>query len=200
MKNLCRGVACIVFALSGTDAYAQTPPPAAPQTDTFAIMDNSFFVEEAFNQEAGIFQNIVGAARISGQWVLAFTQEWPVVSQTHQFSYTVPWLDGGAGYGVGDVLLNYRFQSTLDAPGIPAFSPRLSIILPTGSTTRGRGTAPRGCRSTSHSASSSETCSGIGMAASPGCRGHARSRVPAPLAIGANSSYRRFSRRAVFTG
>ena len=33
----------------------------SPRAEPFAITDNSFLVEEAFNQEAGIFQNIVGA-------------------------------------------------------------------------------------------------------------------------------------------
>ena len=43
-------------------------------------MDNSFLVEEAFNQEAGVFQNIFGAARRNGHWGATFTQEWPVVA------------------------------------------------------------------------------------------------------------------------
>ena len=77
-------------------AGAQSPPPKqAPESESpFKIEDNSFLVEEAFNQEAGIFQNIFGAARVGGKWATAFTQEWPVVSQTHQLSYTVAFLDG----------------------------------------------------------------------------------------------------------
>ena len=40
---------------------AQTPAPAKPAAEPFKITDNSFLVEEAFNQEPGIFQNIFGA-------------------------------------------------------------------------------------------------------------------------------------------
>jgi len=30
------------------------------------------------------------------------------------------------------VMLNYRYQATMEDPGMPAFSPRVSLILPTG--------------------------------------------------------------------
>src|SRR5262245_56353013 len=43
--------------------YAQSTAPAPP-SDTFAIIDNSFFVEGAFNQDPGVVQNIFGAARL----------------------------------------------------------------------------------------------------------------------------------------
>ena len=63
------------------------------------VQDNSFLVEEAYNQEAGVVQHIltispdVGKSRGAGEheWAFNFTQEWPVFSQTHQFSYTVPY-------------------------------------------------------------------------------------------------------------
>ena len=122
---------------------AQTPASTAPRTASpdapFAISDNSFLVEEAFNQEAGVFQNIFGAVRVNGAWGATFTQEWPVVSQTHQFSYTLVFLDGGTAFGVGDTLLNYRYQAVMEGPGRPAFSPRASLVVPTGSVNDGRG-------------------------------------------------------------
>ena len=49
-------------------APAPAPAPAQPADSPFAIEDNSFLVEEAFNQERGVFQNIFGAARTGGQW------------------------------------------------------------------------------------------------------------------------------------
>lgn len=63
------------------------------------IQDNSFLVEEAYNQEAGVVQHILNISPDVGrnnnpgerEWALNFTQEWPVFSQTHQFSYTVPY-------------------------------------------------------------------------------------------------------------
>ena len=41
------------------------------------MTDNSFLVEEAFNQDPKVFQNIFGFMRQSGDWQMVFTQEWP---------------------------------------------------------------------------------------------------------------------------
>ncbi len=80
----------------------------------------------------------------SGSWAAAFTQEWPVFSQRHQFSYSIPAarLDGSSG--AGDVMLNYRFQVTNEGQGRPAFSPRISLLLPTGNEDRGLGAGAPG--------------------------------------------------------
>jgi hypothetical protein len=108
------------------------------------IMDNSFLVEEAYNQEAGVVQHIFtglyGVDKVGSPEKrtldLAFTQEWPVFSQTHQFSYTVPYSfasdRGQHASGVGDVFLNYRYQAYLDEKTLTAFAPRFSLLLPTG--------------------------------------------------------------------
>ncbi|MGB2714856.1 MAG: iron dependent repressor, metal binding and dimerization domain protein [Vicinamibacterales bacterium] len=136
--------AVLVLSLLGitTGVSAQTSPPDQPRP--FEIADNSFLVEEAFNQEAGIFQNIFNATRSNGVWEPTFTQEWPVGTQAHQFSYTLSWLSGQGTTGFGDTLINYRFQALMDGPGRPAFSPRLSLILPTGSSDRGLGMGSSG--------------------------------------------------------
>jgi DtxR family transcriptional regulator, Mn-dependent transcriptional regulator len=99
----------------------------------FEILDNSFLVEEAFNQEKGIFQNIFGFKRNDDAWDFSFTQEWPVGSQTHQFSYTVGFAGFTGTNGFGDAMINYRYQATMENRATPAFSPRVSVILPTGS-------------------------------------------------------------------
>ena len=56
------------------------------------IQDNSFLVEEAYNQEAGVVQHISTFTRYqeTKDWIYTFTQEWPVFSQKHQFSFTLP--------------------------------------------------------------------------------------------------------------
>jgi len=106
----------------------------------FDILDNSFIVEEAFNQEPGIFQNIFGVQLGEGaEWDFGFTQEWPIGSQTHQFSYTVPVSRLNGATGVGDLLVNYRYQLWQEQAGRPAFSPRVSVILPSGNEEDGRG-------------------------------------------------------------
>ena len=113
---------------------ASLPGAAIAQQHEFQILDNSFLVEEAFNQDRGIFQNIFSWTRDrSGGWEGSFTQEWPAPALTHQLSYTIPFAGGdGSPSHVGGVLLNYRYQALEEGPGRPAFSPRFSVILPTG--------------------------------------------------------------------
>jgi hypothetical protein len=111
------------------------------------IEDNSFLIEEAYNQEPGVVQHIFTAqynndSRRRG-WEFNFTQEWPILSQDHQFSYTIPSYhlveNGDRQHGVGDLLLNYRYQLLEEGDVKPAFAPRFSLILPTGSRKRGTG-------------------------------------------------------------
>src|SRR5688572_12827116 len=133
----------LVYIAAGTLLLPLLVVPAqaqAPSEAPFEILDNSFFVEEAFNQEAGIFQNIFGVRLDEGSdWEFGFTQEWPLATQTHQFSYTIPVSGFRGSSGVGDVLINYRYQLWFGSAGLPAFSPRFSIILPSGSEDEGRG-------------------------------------------------------------
>lgn len=118
---------------------------ASAQARPFEIADNSFLVEEAFNQEPGIFQNIFNLRVTKDRdWEATFTQEWPLFSQTHQFSYTLPYSSLGGTSGVGDVLLNYRWQATMEEEGMPAISPRLSVILPSGTAAEGLGNGGAG--------------------------------------------------------
>jgi hypothetical protein len=112
-----------------TAAGAQQPAAAAPAARPFEILDNSFLVEEAYNQEAGIFQNIFGTTRTEGgQWAAVFTQEWPAPSVRHQLSYTLVFDNDGAGR-VGDVAINYRYQLRTGEGGGTALSPRISLVL-----------------------------------------------------------------------
>lgn len=141
-SSLLLGFALAIAPFAFTSAAEDTRPIAG-------IMDNSFLVEEAYNQEAGVVQHITTAAyshtRDTGEsaWNFSFTQEWPFVSQRHQLSYTLPYTstrDGGiTRSGLGDVLLNYRYQAYLDEQTLTAFAPRLSVILPTGNARRGFG-------------------------------------------------------------
>jgi hypothetical protein len=104
------------------------------------ILDNSFLVEESFNQEAGVFQNIFTWIHGSdGGWAAAFTQEWPAPGVRHQLSYTIPFSDTGTATGINDTLINYRLQLRDETTGGPAISPRVSVILPTGRSDRGLG-------------------------------------------------------------
>src|SRR5262249_18727391 len=94
------------------------------------IRDNSFLVEEAYNQDPGVVQHIFTFTRVPGAWQWTFTQEWPVLGQRHQLSYTVP-LDKepGTPARLGDVALNYRYQllGGEEASRLSC-SPRLSLL------------------------------------------------------------------------
>ncbi|MBA4373632.1 MAG: hypothetical protein C0402_12330 [Thermodesulfovibrio sp.] len=111
------------------------------------IQDNSFLLEEAYNQEDGVIQHIQAFQYLkkSKSWSYTFTQEWPVPKQAHQFSYTIPvahFHEDGSTTGLGDILLNYRYQLVMkDALAV---SPRFSLILPTGSYKKGLGTGALG--------------------------------------------------------
>ncbi len=110
--------------------------------ETKKIQDNSFLIEEAYNQEAGVIQHIQTFQYMKdGTWGYTFTQEWPIKGQTHQFSYTIPvsHLTGPGRTGLGDVALNYRYQ-LINKERI-ALAPRFSLLLPTGKFKRdlGRG-------------------------------------------------------------
>lgn len=119
---------------------AQPAPPAGGASPPFRILDNAFLVEEAFNQEAGVFQNIVGVdVGRDGEWEMAFTQEWPLLGWRHQVSYTVPFGAAGAGSGIGDVQLHYRLQVLPETAMLPAFSPRVTLIVPSGNQSKALG-------------------------------------------------------------
>ena len=124
----------ILLVISQT-IFAQDRPASEP----FRITDNSFLVEEAFNQEPGVVQNIFGATRINGTWAATFTQEWPAPGETHQLSYTLLFLGTQDASGIGDSLVNYRYQVMKEGPGKPACAPRASLILPTGNVDKGLG-------------------------------------------------------------
>ena len=132
----------------GSDAketQTQPAPPAEP-----GISDNSFLMEEAYNQEYGVVQHISGFGRaINGDgWGYSFTQEWPFnAAPKSQLSYTATAVSGGvpgAGGGIGDVLLHYRYQVLGGGEAAVAFAPRASLLIPSGSSRHGRGAGGAG--------------------------------------------------------
>src|SRR6476646_2306229 len=110
------------------------------------IQDNSFLLEEAYNQEAGVVQHINAFSRsTAGDWIYSFTQEWPLGGMRHQLSYTLPFLHAeSGGTGLADVALNYRYQlwGTSDAHTLMA--PRFTLLFPTGSIQAWRGSGGLG--------------------------------------------------------
>jgi DtxR family transcriptional regulator, Mn-dependent transcriptional regulator len=140
LVNVSRALGLVIALAAPAQAQAQDTPAVTGSSRPWEITDNSFLVEEAFNQEAGIFQNIFGIhVGSDGDWDSAFTQEWPLASRTHQISYTLGYSGAGGGSGFGDAFIHYRWQARDETGRGPAFSPRVSLILPTGNASRGRG-------------------------------------------------------------
>lgn len=140
MRHCLAFAALLSLAVAPPLAAQSSPASTSDSSRKFEITDNSFLVEEAFNQERGIFQNIATWTRSKdGAWDAVFTQEWPAPGMTHQFSYTVPFASVEGHRGLGDVLINYRYQLWQEQNGRPAISPRLSMILPTGREKEGLG-------------------------------------------------------------
>ena len=125
----------MLAALIANLLLAQQPPSA--DSDKPAVSDNSFLVEEAYNQDAGVVQHIslFERSKRSGDWTYSFTEEWPVPKDArHQFSYTVAAVNTGTGAGFGDTALNWRYQLVSNAR--VAIAPRVSVSLPTGNIDR----------------------------------------------------------------
>lgn len=133
---------------AGLAAALGVLPAFAAQDSAPPIRDNSFLIEEAYNQESRVVQHIGTWQRWHGDpgWVFAFTQEWPAIGQRHQLSYTVPLERPGAAgsAGLGDAALHYRCQLAGLAGGAVAFAPRATLLLPTGDETEGRGSGAAG--------------------------------------------------------
>ena len=135
------------------ELLAQQTPAPTPSREP-RIQDNSFLVEEAYNQEYGVVQHISGFTRFwnSKDWVYTFTQEWPVPGDArHQLSYSLAVVSAGSlpdsGPGIGDAVLNYRYQLVGNSNSRIAFAPRISMFLPSGDSEQGRGFGGLGLQS-----------------------------------------------------
>ena len=129
-------VLCLTALLASFAANAQAPPP---------IQDNSFLLEEAYNQERGVVQTIQEFTRVAGtgDWAYSLTQEWPVPDEKNQLSFTLQFL-GLSGpdefsRGFGDIQLNYRYQLVGNGEAEVAFAPRATLVIPSGNSKRGLG-------------------------------------------------------------
>lgn len=137
--------AVVMVMMSWGAASAQTAPSAWTEP---AIADNSFLIEEAFNQEEGVVQHISTLTRSATSprdYVYTLTQEWPFSTQTHQLSYSVPvaFLKSTSANGIGDLMFNYRYQMPGLGPRL-AISPRVSLLTASGNVEKGLGTGAWG--------------------------------------------------------
>jgi hypothetical protein len=145
MRSLAPAALALALALSAPSARGQEA-----KASSGPIQDNSFLLEEAYNQEPGIIQEIQTFSRLSGagDWTYTLTQEWPVPDETHQLSFTMPVqrvADTGSR-GAGDLLLNSRYQLLGNGEARVAVAPRLSLVVPTGNDREGRGSGSSGAQ------------------------------------------------------
>jgi hypothetical protein len=131
------GTAVALLLLASSSLSAQTSSDSTPAP----ISDNSFLIEEAYNQEAGVVQHIFNYRRgRDREWLATFTQEWPLGRQLDQLSYTLPLQTStGSGVSLGDAAINYRRQLLGHDDDPVWFAPRLSLVLPSGSARKGSG-------------------------------------------------------------
>jgi hypothetical protein len=127
----------LILLLSASGLAQTTPGP---------IEDNSFLIEEAYNQEPHVVQYIkTFYLQRNGDWAYSFTNEYPIKTQRHQFSYTINVGHVGDRTRLGDTYINYRYQIMGIKEGSKvAVAPRFSLILPTGSWRRGTGSGALG--------------------------------------------------------
>ncbi len=116
-------------------------PPAVVSGQAPAIRDNSFLLEEAYNQEAGVVPHaaLLHHAGGSAGWQVIFAQEWPLGSQRHQVSFSMPFAGGSGTSGLGDLGVHYRYQLLGGGDEPLALAPRFSLLAPTGSPEEGTG-------------------------------------------------------------
>jgi len=126
-------------------AWAQSPAP-----ESSPIQDNSFLIEEAYNQEDGVIQHISTFQRLtnSHDWAYTQTDEWPFRSYLHQVSVTLAATHAGSfagsGAGWGDTAFNYRYQLVGSGGTKVAIAPRMTLLFPTGAHRFGRGSGGLG--------------------------------------------------------
>jgi hypothetical protein len=121
-----------------------------------SIEDNSMFIEEAFNQEAGIIQHISNFVFSGGEFIYNYTQEIPLADVKHQFSFGISYAslkkpqDMPAAQnqnfvtnGLGDLYLNYR-PMLWGKNDWALVIPRFTVIVPTGNARYGLGSGSWG--------------------------------------------------------
>ncbi len=144
-----RGILALLLTAAAGVAPGQSPE-GKPSHPPHAIQDNSFLVEEAYNQEEGIVQhiNLFQRNTRTGEWAATFTQEYPFPGIRHQLSYTIPYqrmaAAEGTVTGLGDIAVNYRYQWIGNDEAAVAVAPRLTLFLPSGNERRGLGAGSTG--------------------------------------------------------
>ena len=141
---------CFIPLLRQTCKAQDIPMLYQSHESASPIQDNSFLIEEAYNQEDGVIQHISSFERLtnSRDWVYTQTDEWPLRTLKHQVSVTLAATHAGSfagsGAGWGDTAFNYRYQLVGSGETKIAIAPRVTLLFPTGDHRFGRGSGGPG--------------------------------------------------------
>lgn len=134
----------ILLASAGAVHLAAQSGPGEAPAWTEVLQDNSFLVNEAYNQDPDQVQHVLTGWRFPGNslWVFTFDDQWPIAGEKHQMDLFVPYGAQGAPdpHGFGDAQIGYQYQAKLQGEGSTfSMAPGVKLSLPTGSWTRGLG-------------------------------------------------------------
>jgi len=123
LATRCVAPVALLLVAATAAAAAQAPEPPPP------LRDNSFLIEEAYNQEPGVVQHVgtFALGRIDG-WALGFDQEWPLGGMRDQLSFSLGLLDTGADIRMGDIELAYRRQLVGEPESRLLVAPKFSLF------------------------------------------------------------------------
>ncbi|MCC7332827.1 MAG: hypothetical protein IT232_09485 [Flavobacteriales bacterium] len=129
----------LVYFLAGFDSVKSQ---VSENAGLKHIEDNSYFLEEGYNQDPGVVQHYSSFQYMKNKtWEYNLTVELPLNGIKHQFSFIAPYLNNG-NTGFGDKYLNYRYL-VISTERLK-FATRGSLILPVGKYKEGLGSSAFG--------------------------------------------------------
>ena len=134
-------VAVFVLALM-TSAWAQPPSPAPrARRSPLRSPTTRFWSKRPSTRNRVCSRTSSASCEVEegGAWAITFTQEWPAPSMKHQLSYTATLVNVEDETGVGDTLVNYRYQLLEEGPGPPGDVAASVAGHPSGDEERGLG-------------------------------------------------------------
>lgn len=120
--GLARGLSlCSALLLAPVERLvAQAVPP---------IRDNSFLIEEAYNQDRNVVHHIgVFTSGPKDGWAFHLTDEWPLGGLRDQLGVAATFIEGGGGATLGGLAVHYRRQLVGHPEAAFIVSPRLSLL------------------------------------------------------------------------
>ncbi len=112
------------------------------------LQSNDLLVETPYTQERGEVQHTFKFGRTRHEnWASTFTQEWPILSEKHQLTFSLPAQVGRndeGGRGVGDAVVEYTYQLLGGNESRLTISPKIGLSVPTGKASRELGSGAPG--------------------------------------------------------